>query len=115
MAKTKKEMFSLIATINADNDEIVSFCEHEIELLDARKTSSKKSLTANQKANLEIKDTILAVLAETAEPLTITAMLSNEKLSNFTCQKLSALLKQLVDEHTVVKTMEKKKAFFALA
>ena len=30
---TKKEMFAHIATVNADNAEIVEFCNREIELL----------------------------------------------------------------------------------
>ena len=46
---TKREMFNLIATRNADDAEIVAFCEHEIQLLDAKKTS--KTPTKTQKAN----------------------------------------------------------------
>ena len=40
---TKKEMFAHIATVNAQDSEIVEFCNKEIEMLEARKASKKPS------------------------------------------------------------------------
>ncbi len=111
---TKREMFTMIATINADNSDIVDFCNHEIELLDNKKTG-KKSLTATQKANVGVKDTIVEVLTELAEKVTVSEMLTDERLHGFTNQKISALLSQLVKENRVIKTIEGKKAFFSIA
>lgn len=110
---TKKEMFNLIASVNADNSEIVDFCQHEIQLLESRKNNSK-GLTKTQKANEGVKDLILAALADT-EGMTVTEILGCEGLEEYTNQKISALLRQLKDAGKVVKTIEGKKAFFALA
>lgn len=109
---TKREMYNTIATINADNAEIVEFCHHQIELLDAKKTSAR-GMTATQKANLEVKDAIMNALVFAGEPITITELISTQ-LQGYTCQKISALLTQLIKEDKVVKTMEKKKAYFAV-
>jgi hypothetical protein len=111
---TKKEMFATIATVCSDNAEIVEFCNHEIELLENRK-SGKKGMTATQKANVAVKETILTVLGEIGEAVTVSEMMTDERLSGFTNQKLSALLSQLVKDGKVVKTIEGKKARFALA
>ena len=110
---TKKEMFETIATVNADNEEIVAFCEHEIALLANRKTS--KSLTKTQKENIEVMDNIKSVLSAMTTPVTVTELLQTEKLQGLSNQKVSALLRKMVIDQTVIKTTEGKKAKFALA
>ena len=114
---TKKEMFELIATVNANNSEIVDFCNHEIELLNNRKNSSKHSLTATQKENITIKELILDVLSDAEDPMTVTEILKTEEIApyGFSNQKISALLKQLKDDGKVEKIMDKKKTFFVIA
>lgn len=110
---TKKEMFANIATLLSDNDEVVEFCNHQIALLDSRK-SAKKKLTATQQANLDIKADIIDVLTKAEEALTVTEIQQDERLAGFSNQKISALLRQLIDEQVVVKTIEGKKAKFAI-
>lgn len=110
---TKKEMFELIATVNADNTEIVDFCNHEIELLANRKVSKKPTKT--QEANEGIKNVILEVIAEAGVPIAIKAMRENERLAEYAPQKISALLTQLRNAGKVEKTYEGKTAVFALA
>lgn len=111
---TKREMFETIATVNADNAEIVEFCKHEIELLDARKGS--KSMSKTQKANIEVIENIKAALAEIGSGVTVTNLIAaSPALQGLTNQKVSALLRKMVDEKVVVKTIEGKKALFALA
>lgn len=116
-AMTKKEMFELIATVNANNSEIVDFCNHEIELLNNRKNSSKHSLTATQKENITIKELILDVLSDAEDPMTVTEILKTEEIApfGFSNQKISALLKQLKDDGKVEKIVDKKKTFFVIA
>lgn len=110
---TKKEMFALIATVNADNEEIVAFCNKEIEHLNARKSSN--SLTKTQKENIEVKDAIVNALASAEKALTVTELQqTNVDMAQYSNQKLSALLRQLVADGKVVKTIEGKKAYFAL-
>ena len=111
---TKKEMFNLIATVNADNAEIVEFCKHEVELLETR--NSHKTPTKTQKENVVIMETIVKDLAEFENPVTVTELiLGGEGLEGLTNQKVSSLLRKLIEAGKVVKTIEGKKAFFSLA
>lgn len=110
---TKREMFANIANLLADNEEVVAFCNHEIELLGNRK-SSKRGMTVAQKANLKVKVAIINVLEEADAPLTVTEMIADERLSTFTYQKISALLRQLIEANEVSKIIEGKKAKFSL-
>lgn len=110
---TKKEMFEKVMAVCADNAEIVEFCTHEIELLN-RKNSSKGA-TKVQKENEELKVEIKNALVEIARPVTISELqAANARMAEFSNQKLSALLKQLVDSNEVAKTTEKKKSFFSV-
>lgn len=117
---TKKEMFAAIAeTINAieveNKAEMLNFIDHEIELLN--KKSSKSGQTKTQKENELLKAELLTALEEMDKPVTISEFCERTshpvgKLSN---QKLSALLNQMVKAETVIKTVEKKKSYFAVA
>lgn len=110
---TKREMFVAIANVAevSANAEMVEFLNHQIELLDARK--SGKGLTKTQKANEEVKAVIAEVLAD-VEKATVTDLIKDERLGGFTNQKVSALLRQMKDKGLVDKTMEGKKAYFSL-
>ena len=114
---TKREMFVAIANLAEvqANPEMVEFLNHQVEMLDARKSSGKTTLTATQKANLGIKEDIISALGDLDHPVTVTELISSdERLENFKPQKISALLTQLKDEQRVVRTMDKKRALYAL-
>ena len=110
---TKKEMFTMIKAQVKDNAEMVAFIDHEIALLD--KKASNKKATKTQEANIGIKSTILAVL-EGAKPMTVTEMQgASAELGELSNQKVSALVRQLVEAGKVVKTIDKKVSRFSLA
>ena len=110
---TKKEMFAMIATVNADNAEIVEFCEKEIALLDKRKSS--KTPTKTQKENEVVMDNIALALEGFEEGATVTEILkSSEDFKDTSSQKISALLRKMIDAGRVEKTMKGKKAIFSL-
>ena len=110
---TKKEMFTMIKAQVKDNAEMVAFIDHEIELLD--KKASNKKATKTQEANIGIKSTILTVL-EGAKPMTVTEMQgASAELGELSNQKVSALVRQLVEAGKVVKTIDKKVSRFSLA
>ena len=113
---TKREMFVAIANVAevAANEEMVAFINHEIELLDNRKTS-KKGLTKTQKENEGVKAVIAEVLADAGEKMTVTELINDDRLNGYTNQKISTLLRQMVEAGKVVKTIEGKKAFFEVA
>lgn len=110
---TKKEMFTLIKTHLTDPNEI-AFIEHEIELLE-NKASGVRKPTATQVENEKVKNLIVDYLASSGATLTIVEIQKALNLEDVSNQKMSALLKQLVDNHTVVKTYEKRKAYFTIA
>ena len=111
---TKKEMFAHIASVNSADAEIVEFCNHEIELLENKKTS--KTPTKTQKENEKVMETILRDMEEFGKPVTVTELINGgEGLEDFTNQKISALLRKLIDCGKVVKAIEGKKAVFSLA
>ena len=112
---TKREMFEMIKGVCANDTRIVNFCEHEIELLNRK--SSKSTQTKTQIENENIKGAIVNALTEIAKPVTITEMQElNTEMANYSNQKLSALLKQLVEnDKKVVKTVDKKKSYFTVA
>lgn len=115
---TKKERFAqLLAIVNAsqveNSDELIAFINHEVELLDKKNSRSGKP-TARQIENEKIKVTILSILGGIGKPMTITQLLAeigNSELSN---QRVSALVTQLRDSGEVVRTVEKKVAFYSL-
>ena len=109
---TKKEMFTMIREVVADNADMVAFIDHELELL-AKKSGSKKP-TATQIANEGLKDTILTVLSD--EGKTVSEIIaSDDALTGLSNQKVSALLKQLVNDGKAVKDADGKKSVFKIA
>lgn len=109
---TKVEMFNAIKAVVADNEAFVAFINHEIEMLQ-RKSSNKKA-TKTQVENEGFKDIILSVLSD--EGATVTEIQKkNDTLTTLSNQRVSALLRQLVNEGKAVKTVEGKKSLFKIA
>lgn len=109
---TKKEMFEKIAQVNSADEEIVEFCNKQIEAL-AKKASSVKP-TKQQKENEGFKSTILDILAENDRPMTISEIVADERLAGLTNQRVSALMTQLKNAGVVVRTLDHKKAQFSI-
>ena len=115
---TKKEYFAILAEVVANSDMenkegALAFIAHEVELLE--KKSAKSGQTKTQKENAEILVKIKAELAEVGKAVTITEFqAASAEMAQYSNQKLSALLKKLVESGEVVKTTEKKKSYFAV-
>ena len=117
---TKKEMFAVIAetieTMEVENKaEMLNFIDHEIELLN--KKSGKSGQTKTQKENELLKEDLLIAFESMDKPVTISEFQeqSTALIANLSNQKLSALLNQLVKAEKMVKIVEKKRSYFALA
>ena len=116
---TKKEWFAVLAQVvegsEMENKEgALAFINHEVELLE--KKSAKSGQTKTQKENEEILVKILVALEEVGKAVTITELqAASAEMAQYSNQKLSALLKKLVEGGEVVKTTEKKKSYFAVA
>ena len=114
---TKRDNFNKLLTIKevAENTQLVEFINHELELLDRKSASHSTAKTANQKANEEIKTKIVDALVQLGKSTISELQAGSEEMAEYSNQKLSALLKQLVDSKQVIRTMEKKKAYFEVA
>ena len=115
---TKKDYFNLIKgilpTAVENYDDIVKFIDHELELL-AKKNSSEKKPTAVQVANEGIKEAIVSGM-EANRLYTITELQKNiPACADLSNQRVSALIRQLKDEGKVIRTEDKRKAYFSLA
>ena len=111
---TKKDHFTALLALAEvqENQTLVDFINHELELLSKKNTADRKP-TAAQKENEGIKEIILAAL--TNEPTSITDLQKKDaSLAKISNQKISALLRQLILDQKVVRTEDKKKALFAL-
>ena len=97
----------------ANDTLVVDYAKHEIELLDNKKSSNTKSKT--QIENESIKNVIVETLKGLAKFVTISELQNaNSELAELSNQKISALLKQLVDNEIVKKQVDKKKAYFGM-
>ena len=114
---TKRDNFNALLKIEevASNEQLVEFINHELELLDKKSASHTTAKTANQKANEEIKKTIVNELVRLGKSTISDIQKNSEELAEYSNQKLSALVKQLVDNGEVVKTTDKKKSYFEIA
>lgn len=112
---TKREMFEQIkANYNLSADE-VAFIDHELELLAKKNASTgERKPTATQKANEGIKDVIVDVLGANGGQMTVTEIVKTID-GDFTNQKISALLRQLIADGKVEKVVDKRKSYFKVA
>ena len=114
---TKKETINLLIDVLMGNKEVedvqifIDFLTHERELLERK--SSNSGQTKTQKENEILKEKIVETLKELNKFSTITEIQEkNAELADLSNQKISALLKQLVDTNVIEKVIEKKKAYF---
>jgi predicted Rossmann fold nucleotide-binding protein DprA/Smf involved in DNA uptake len=113
---TKRDHYNTLLALEEvkSNAKLVEFIEHELELLD-KKNSADKKPTAQQTANDIIKSAILDNMVE-GKMYTITDIIKSvPECAELTNQRVSALVRQLKDEGKVVRTEDKRKAYFSLA
>lgn len=119
---TKKDFFKLLAGIvekTEDFDkktETLDFINHEIELLNKKSSAPGKKKTAHIKENEELMELIEIALELFGKPVTVTTMIKeNAEMSKLSSQKLSALLKKMIEAGKVVRIIEKRVPYFSLA
>ena len=112
---TKREVIGMMMNeeVVKANPTYVAYLENELALLD--KKAQNKKATKTQEQNIGIKATILKVLATIGSGTVTDIQNGNEELSALSNQKVSALVRQLVESGEVVKTVDKKKSIFSLA
>lgn len=114
--KTKKELFGEVREIveREGRIDLIEFVDHELELLE--KKANRTGTTKTQKENEGIKEKIIEALVRIATPVTITELQEqDEEMAQYSNQKISALLTQLIKEEKVVRNKDKKKSVFTIA
>ena len=115
---TKRTNFlAIVDVLKAQGKEdLVAVMEHEIELLDKKNSYKSDKPTKTQVANIALKERIVAIL--TAEPnrlFTVSEILKALGDADLTASKVTALVTQLKNDGTVVRTEDKRKAYFKIA
>ena len=122
--RTRKVILSEIvelAEVKA-NAEYTEELKKIIALLD--KKNSKGGQTKTQKENEVVATMLVEELEKINKPITITDLMnSSETIANYRLengnalsnQKISAIFKQLVENKTLVKVIDKKKSYFSIA
>lgn len=112
---TKREVIGMMMNeeVVKANPTYVAYLKNELALLD--KKAQNKKATKTQEQNVGIKATILKVLTTIGSGTVTDIQNGNEELSTLSNQKVSALVRQLVESGEVVRTTDKKKSIFSLA
>ena len=115
---TNKERYEqLIEIVNVstvDNkEELIEFLESRIELAAKKRTGQTKT----QKENEVLIEKLYEVIKNIGKPVTVTEIYEAAKdIEGITsAQKVSALVKKLVDAKTIVKTTDKRKSLFSVS
>lgn len=114
---TQKEVYNaIIAKLNGEDtaltvEQMVEFVEGRIAQLDKKSANKKPSKT--QAENEVLKDTIVNILTELGSPVTASIVLADERIpSGTSLPKITSMLTALVNDKVVVRTVDKRKAYF---
>ena len=78
-----------------------------------KRNTAEKKPTAKQIANVALADVVFEVIQEFGRPVTVSEVLATGRLGEgVSNQKASSLVKKLVDGGRVVKTVDKRTAYF---
>ena len=124
---TKKEMFNTIIALvqeiedldlDFDTEKIIAFAQYEIEMLEKKASSKSKKDKEKDKADevlmTIIHETLTGSTGMTASEI-LKANATREEFEDISNQKVSALLKKMVEREEVKKFTDKRKSFFCLA
>lgn len=119
---TKVEMFTAIRSyieggkVSVSTPEMIAFIDRQVELINNKSAKASSKPTKTQTENANIKVLIMGALRKIGAYVTISDMQGQTpELAEYTNQKLSALMRQLVESGDVVKTVDKKKSYFTVA
>ena len=119
---TKREKFEMLLGMVEGNDMLTEFINHEIELLSKKLSGGSAKKDEEQEMFFEVIRDILAECAD-VKGMQCGAIVKDERAASFkwkdgketSSQRVSAMLKKLVDKGDVVKTTDKKVTYFRLA
>lgn len=92
-----------------NKEDVLNFIDHEVELLSKKRTAQTKT----QKENEGLIEDMFNYLASMEHPVTVTEFIKENGIE-LTNQKVSALMKKLVEAGRITKVIEKGKSFFSV-
>ena len=99
-----------------EHAEVVEKLSAMKQTIENKRSTPSKAQTAKAEETAGILSCIMDILTTAGKPMMIAEMQSaSPALAEFTNQRMSAMLKKLVDTGRVVKTVEKGKSLFSLA
>ena len=121
-APTQKQMYERIMSAMAEDKEVVAFCEKKLEQLANKTAKSSGKKSEEQETFLDLVRDVLAECGD-VRGMQCGAIAKDERIVEFkwadgketSPQRVSAMLKKLVDCGDVVKTIDKKVTYFRLA
>lgn len=103
---TKREVCEYIIA-NYENDNVlVDYAKHEIEVLD--KKNATRTETKTQKENAKIMENIVAIIRTLDEPISIKDFADRFPEIAISNQKMTALFTKLVNENVIKRNDDKK-------
>ena len=115
---TKKDNFNALRALaeKVGNADLVAFVDHELELLAKKAENRSTKPTVRQAENAEIKSAIVASMEKGKKYRCSEIQAMNEILAAATgTQRTARLCNDLVSEGLLVKSVDKKVVYFALA
>lgn len=116
---TKRDRYNALLALDAVRADagMVEFINHEIDLLDRKKSSGtgERKPTAQQVANAGLKDRMVAYIngSDGKHTATDIAKAMSTDTEEISVSRASALLGQLVKAELIVKTIDKRKSYFS--
>lgn len=113
---TKREVINaMLADENVKGNEMyVAYLQNELKLLD--KKAERKGKTTEEVAEQDRLKSVVMVALKTVGKGTVSEIQkANSELSGLSNQKVTSLLKAMIEDGTVVKTVENRKSIFSLA
>lgn len=115
---TKRDHFNALLAIPtvASNPTLVEFIENELDLLSRKNSKPSGKHTEKQEANDVLKQAMLDYLANDGSQHTVTDFIKNvPECAGLSQQKITALVRQMVEDGKMEKVIEKRVSYFKLA
>ena len=111
--KTKRDYFNELKVLANGNQELITFIDNEIELIN-KKNSAERKPTTNQLDNVKIKKIIKESIGNNRYTITemIKTILVGTEWAEITCSRLTAICTQMVESGDLVRDVEKRKAYY---
>lgn len=115
---TKREKFEMVKAYVAENEMLVEFINHEIELLERKKTNGNSKANEKSANEMRLVYNALATLNRAVSASELIAESDLTALENengiVSTQKVSAVLKKLIESGKVESYKDKKKTYFKI-